>query len=297
VDAVKITVDLVEQLIQSQFPRWARLPVTAIKPGGWDNRTFRLGDDLLARLPSAAAYAPSVEREQRWLPILAPKLSQPIPLPVAMGRPSPGYPWNWSIYRWLKGEPAWPERIAGLEHFAADLAAFLCSLQAVVPDGGPVSGPDTFHRGGHLAIYDQQTRKAIDILKPRLGRRAASALAAWEEALATQPPVQAVWVHGDISVGNLLVNDGQLCGVIDFGQFCVGDPACDLAIAWTLFDEGARSVFRSTLAPDEGTWIRGRAWALWKALIIASSPTRTKAWESTHCWNTIDRALGRTASS
>lgn len=291
IDSAEITAGLVERLIQAQFPEWAHLPVAAVEPGGWDNRTFRLGNDLLVRLPSASAYASQVEREQRWLPTLAPQLSQPIPVPVAMGRPLLGYRWNWSIYRWLEGTPARPDRIASLEHFSADLAAFLRSLQAATPDGGPAPGPETFHRGNSLATYDQQTRQAIDAIAPQLGRRAASALAAWECALASKPPIRPVWVHGDISVGNLLVSNGQLCGVIDFGQSCVGDPACDLAIAWTLFDEGIRSSFRSALALDEGTWVRGRAWALWKALIIGAGLTKTNAWEGTQCWATIDNVL------
>lgn len=286
-----ITADLVQRLVQAQFPEWVGLPVTPVEPSGWDNRSFRLGDDLLVRLPSAQAYAQQVERVQHWLPVLAPLLSQPIPLPVAMGRPLLGYSWNWSVYRWLEGVPARPERITGLDRFAADLAVFLRSLQAIAPDGGPASGPQNFHRGGDLAIYDAQTRQAIAALAPQLGRRSTHLLAAWDDALASRTPARQVWVHGDISVGNLLVCNGQLCGVIDFGQLCVGDPACDLAIAWTLFDESARTTFRSTLALDEGTWIRGRAWALWKALIMAAGLTETNAWEKTQCWSTINNVL------
>jgi len=286
-DAVEINATLVKRLIHSQFPEWTHLPVTLVEPGGWDNRTFRLGYDLLVRLPRASVYESQVAREQRWLPILAPKLSQPIPLPVAMGRPLFGYRWNWSICRWLEGESARPERIVSTERFSVDLATFLRSLQAVAPDDGPKPGPETFYRGGNLAIYDQQTRQAIDILAPQWGRRASIALAAWEEALVSEPLKQPVWIHGDISVGNLLVSNGQLCGVIDFGQFCVGDPACDFAVAWTLFDEDSRSIFRSALAPDEGTWVRGRAWALWKAIIIAAGLAKTNSWEGTQCWRTI----------
>jgi len=190
--------------------------------------------------------------------------------------------------------PARPERIANLERFATDLAAFLRSLQAVAaPDDGPAPGPDTFHRGAGLAIYDEQARQAIDVLAPRLGRRTANALSAWGAALASEPPVRLAWVRGDISVGNLLVNDGQLCGVIDFGQFRVGDPACDLAIAWTPFDEERRFIFRSALALDRGTWLRGRAWALWKALVVAAGLTRTNAWEGTRCWNMNRRRTRR----
>lgn len=292
-EPTEITVELVERLIQAQFPEWAELPVTAVEPSGHDNRTFRLGQGMLVRLPSAAAYASAVEREQRWLPVLAPELSQPIPQPIAIGQPRFGYPWKWSVYRWLDGTPARPERIASLDQFAYDLAVFLRSLQAVSPTGGPPPGPDTFHRGGALAVYDRQTRRATEILASRLGRQADTTIVKlWANALESKPPTRPVWVHGDIGVGNLLVSNGRLCGVIDFGQCCVGDPACDLAIAWTLFDDRTRPLFRSAIAPDEGLWIRAQAWALWKALIVAAQLTGTNAWESAQCWNTINAVLG-----
>ena len=286
---VEISVNLVSQLIQTQFHQWADLAVRAVDQSGWDNRTFRLGQDMSVRLPSGDAYAPQVEREQRWLPHLASRLSQPVPAPLALGEPGCGYPWKWSVYRWLEGNTALPERIWNSRLFARDLAAFLCSLHAVSSEGGPAPGPDNFYRGGSLAVYDSETRSAIDILASRINAEALAA--AWETALASRWTQEPVWVHGDMSAGNLLVRDGRLCGVIDFGQFCVGDPACDLVPAWSLLDTESREVFRAGVCVDEATWARGRGWALWKALIVAAELTTTNAWEGAQCWNTIESAL------
>jgi aminoglycoside phosphotransferase (APT) family kinase protein len=284
-----IDVDLVRRLVDAQFPVWSTMDVRAVDESGWDNRSFRLGQDLIIRLPSAESYAAQVDREQVWLPRISPHLSQPIPIPVALGQSQFGYPCRWSIYRWLEGEAARPERIGQLAAFARDLAAFLRSLQAAPAAGGPAPGPENFHRGGSLGVYDSEARRAIAILTPRLNVRAASAT--WEAALASKWDQTAVWVHGDIAVGNLLVKAGELCGVIDFGQFCVGDPACDLAPAWTLLDAESRETFRTSIALDEGTWARGRGWTLWKALIVAARLVDTNAWEGTQCWSTIENVL------
>jgi aminoglycoside phosphotransferase (APT) family kinase protein len=263
-DQVEIDVALVERLIAGQFPRWAGLPVRAVQPGGWDNRTFRLGDELSVRLPSAAAYVPQVEKEHRWLPELAPWLPLPIPAPVAKGEPAEGYPWPWSIYRWLPGEPATlpldhPERLA------MGLAEFLTALYRIDPRGAPEAGPHSFWRGGPLSIYDAETRSAIAALRNEIDPAAATAV--WETALTAEWHEPPVWVHGDIAAGNLLVRHGRLSAVIDFGSSAAGDPACDTAIAWTLFSGASRETFRAGLPVDRATWTRGRGWALWKALI------------------------------
>ncbi len=284
-----IDISLVQQLIATQFPEWTGLALEPVPQGGWDNRSFRLGQTMLVRLPSAAGYAPAVEREQRWLPLLAPRLSQPIPVPLAAGRPGSGYPWRWSVYRWLDGETALPERIGDLQQFAQDLALFLRSLHGVCAEGGPVAGKDNYYRGAPLAVYDAEARAAIATLASRLD--AAALTAVWDAALASTWTQAPLWVHGDISVGNLLVREGRLCGVIDFGQLCVGDPACDLVPAWTLFDLTSRALFRATMALDDATWARGRGWVLWKALITAAQASQTNAWEGARCWNTIKVVL------
>jgi aminoglycoside phosphotransferase (APT) family kinase protein len=262
---VAIDADLVRRLIATQFPEWAHLPVRPVEFGGWDNRTFHLGERMTVRLPSAVRYALQVEKEHRWLPRLAPLLPLPIPVPLAMGRPAQGYPWHWSVYRWLEGETAAIERVADLPAFATALARFLVALQRIDAADGPPPGPHNFFRGGPLTVYDGETREALAALDGRIDVEAARAV--WEAALAATWRGPPVWVHGDVSAGNLLVRGGRLAAVIDFGSSGVGDPACDLAIAWTLFDETSREAYRAALSLDEATFARGRGWTLWKALI------------------------------
>jgi aminoglycoside phosphotransferase (APT) family kinase protein len=252
-------------LIATQFPQWADLPVEPVEAGGWDNKTFHLGAHMTVRLPSAARYAPQVEKEHRWLPKLAPLLPLPIPVPLAMGVPADGYPWHWSVYRWLEGEVATAGRIADLSEFATTLADFLTALYRIDPSGGPPPGQHNFFRGGPLAVYDAETRQALATLDGRIDTDAA--LAAWEAALASSWHGAPVWFHGDVAAGNLLVERGCLSAVIDFGTSGVGDPSCDLAIAWTLFEGESREAFRGVLGTDDASWARGRGWGLWKALI------------------------------
>ena len=257
---------LVGRLVAEQFPQWAGLPIRPVARGGWDNRTFHLGERMTVRLPSAARYAAQVEKEQRWLPRLARDLPLPIPAPLAMGRPGQGYPWPWSVYGWLDGEIAAVARIDDRPRFAADLGAFLSALQRIEATDGPPAGPHSFWRGGPLATYDAETRTAIAALDGRIDAEAVTAV--WEAALETTWTAAPVWVHGDMAAGNLLVLDGDLSAVIDFGCSCVGDPACDLAVAWTFLEGGTREAFRAALPLDPGTWARGRGWTLWKALIV-----------------------------
>jgi len=267
-----ITSGLARRLVATQFPRWAHLPVTPVELDGWDNTTFRLGDHLSVRLPSAPGYVQQVEKEQRWLPILARQLPLPIPEPVAKGQPGCGFPRPWSVYRWLDGDYATLDGIADLNRFATDLAGFL-ALYAVDPTGGPAPGAHSAFRGAPLATYDDDARSAISALECEIDTAAASA--AWESALAAPWHGPPVWVHGDVTATNLLVLDGRLAGVLDFGCMAVGDPACDLAIAWTLFHGDSRQAFRDRLAIDDETWARGRCWALWKALITLAQALRT----------------------
>lgn len=261
----EIDATLVGRLIRRQFPHWSGLPIAAAEPNGWDNRTFRLGSELLVRLPSADRYAAQVRKEHRWLPVLAPHLPLPIPFPVAMGEPDEGYPWNWSVYQWLGGTPASAARIVDLSEFAVVLARFLACLQKIDPSEGPPPGPHNFFRGGPLEIYDAETRKAIATVQSMINAELATEV--WETALATIWYGGPVWIHGDVAAGNLLVSDGRLAAVIDFGCSGVGDPACDLVIAWTFLSGQSREAFRLALPLDAGTWARGRGWALWKALI------------------------------
>ena len=262
----RLDAELAARLIAAQFPQWAHLPVTPVAAGGWDNRTFHLGEAMSVRLPSAARYVAQVAKEQHWLPCLAPHLPLPIPAPLARGEPGCGYPWPWSVYGWLEGDTAAVAPIADRAQFARDLAAFLAALQRIDAADGPSAGPHSFFRGGPLVTYDAETRRAIAALEAQV--LAAAVTEVWEAALAAPWTAPPVWVHGDISPGNLLVGDGRLSAVLDFGCSAVGDPACDLAITWTFFDGEAREAFRAALPLDAGAWARGRGWTLWKALIV-----------------------------
>lgn len=286
---VEVDAGLVRRLVAAQFPQWAGLPVTPVVPGGWDNRTFRLGEQMSARLPSAAGYVAQVVKEHRWLPRLAPHLPLAIPTPLAMGEPAQGYPWSWSVYRWLEGETAAAARTVDRRQLATALAEFLLALQRVDAAGGPPLGPHNFFRGGPLTVYDRETRQAIEARRGRID--AAAVVAVWEAALAATWHGPPVWLHGDVSAGNLLLVDGRLRAVIDFGCVGVGDPACDLTIAWTLLDGESRDAFRAGLALDDATWARGRGWSLWKALIVLAGVTETNAPEAADPRRIVDEVV------
>ncbi len=255
---------LVRRLLSSQLPDLAHLPVRPVPLQGNDNRTFRLGDELTVRLPSAEGYVAAVAKEQRWLPVLAARLPVPVPEPVALGVPGEGYPFPWSVHRWVDGEPALTAQLDE-SAFASDLASFLVALQRVDATDGPIAGEHSFFRGASLEHYDAETRRCVDDLGASADRD--RLLAAWDDARSSAWARDPVWFHGDVAAGNLLVRDGRLAGVIDFGTCGVGDPACDLVIAFTMLGPAGRAAFRDRLGPDDATWARGRGWALWKALL------------------------------
>ncbi|MCE0721969.1 aminoglycoside phosphotransferase family protein [Legionella resiliens] len=286
---VPIDVSLVRKLIDSQFPRWSDLPIKPVAFSGWDNRTFHLGPEMTVRLPSAPSYALQVEKEQLWLPYLAPHLSLSIPTPLAKGEPVADYPWHWSIYRWIEGHTASIERIKDMELFASDLAQFLLELQKIDAEGGPAAGEHSFYRGGPLSTYDTEVNAAIKILGKYTDTGILSLI--WSEALGELWQGAPVWIHGDIAVGNLLIKEGRLCAVIDFGQLAIGDPACDLAIAWTFFKEASRNVFRKVLELDTATWARARGWALWKALIVCAKLPGTNPLDIEKSWKVIKEII------
>jgi aminoglycoside phosphotransferase (APT) family kinase protein len=256
---------LARRLVDGQFPQWADLPIAPVQLDGIDNRTFRLGEHMTVRLPSGEWYAQQVDKEQRWLPLLAPRLPLPIPTPVARGVPGEGYPYSWSVYRWLDGEIAAEQTIGDLTEFAITLAAFLVALQRIDATEGPGPGRHNFYRGGPLTTYADETIRSIDALGGEIPGDAVKRV--WDDAMAATYEPDPVWFHGDVATGNLLVRGRRLAAVIDFGTSGVGDPACDVVIAWTLLSGPSRDAFRSTLGVDSGTWSRGRGWALWKALI------------------------------
>ncbi|MDN7240631.1 aminoglycoside phosphotransferase family protein [Planococcus sp. N028] len=262
---ITITNEVVKKLINDQFPEWSDLEIKPVKTSGNDNRTFHLGEHMAIRLPSAEPYVPQVEKEQKWLPLLAKELSLPIPTPIAKGNPTKEYSFPWSINKWLVGESLTLSNIHNINQFARDLGAFLVELQSIEVNGGPLAGPHNFYRGGNIAVYDQESKEAIEQNKDSLNVPLLNEI--WELALDSTWKENPVWVHGDIAPGNILVREGKLAAVIDFGILGVGDPSCDMAIAWTFFDNQSRQIFRETLKADEETWNRARGWALWKALI------------------------------
>lgn len=256
--------DLVRRLVAAQFPHWTGLPVRHFA-SGTVNAMYRLGDAMVVRLPLGKYGAGDVVLEREWLPRLAPYLPVRIPQPLGAGGPGEGYPWPWSVGRWLPGgHPRAGAPDAPLE-LAQDLADFVRAMRAVTLPGAPAA-----YRGGPLASLDAQTRAAVARLRaiPEEGVDCDAVLAVWEEALDAPawdgPPV---WLHADLMPGNLLVEDGRLAAVIDFGCAGVGDPACDLVPAWNLLPPPARAVFRRALEVDDATWTRGRARTLSQALI------------------------------
>jgi aminoglycoside phosphotransferase (APT) family kinase protein len=288
-DRSTIDVSLARRLIDSQFPQWSDLPIAEVEVDGWDNRTFRLGSELTVRLPTGDWYAKQVDKEQRWLPVLAPQLPLPIPLPVAKGEPDSAFPYPWSVYSWLDGELASRRRIRNLPSFATTLARFLNALRGVYATGGPAPGEHNFYRGGPLATYEDETLQAIEALGKLIPGR--SVKRAWDDAMTTSWDREPVWFHGDVATGNLLVRDGRLAAVLDFGSSGVGDPACDVVIAWTFLSGWSRDRFRAELDVDAATWSRGRGWALWKALITLVGHLERDAPQAAVTRREIDRIL------
>ncbi|MFG2384947.1 aminoglycoside phosphotransferase family protein [Streptomyces avermitilis] len=260
-DEPDIDVPLVRRLVAGQFPQWADLAVEAVDSGGTSNAMYRLGADLVVRLPRRAGADGDVEKEHRWLPRLAPRLPVAVPVPLGRGLPAGNYPFRWSVYRWLGGATPDIGRLVEPGLLAEDLAGFIEALHRVDPVGGPDS-----YRSEHLAVRDTVTREAIEELRGVVDADAARAV--WETALrAPVWPGPPVWIHADLQPGNVLVDRGRLGAVIDFGCLGLGDPAVDLIVAWYVLPGDVREAFRTAVAADDASWARGRGWALSIALV------------------------------
>jgi aminoglycoside phosphotransferase (APT) family kinase protein len=264
-DELDIDAGLVERLVAEQFPQWAGLPLEPVSSWGTDNALYRLGDELVVRLPRRERTVLTLEKERRWLPVVGPSLPLAIPEPLAEGKPADGYPWTWSLYSWLPGRDATTSRVEGSLGAASDLARFLTALHRIDGAEGPGPGEHNFFRGEPIASRDRAVRVSMDALCAELDLETVTAV--WERALAAPqwkgPPV---WIHGDLDARNLLVEHDRIVGVIDWGGLGVGDPACDVMVAWKVFSPEARSYFRSELSVDEATATRARGWALSQAL-------------------------------
>ncbi len=268
-DEIPVDADLVRRLVATQFPQWAALEVTPVDSVGTSNWIYRLGSAMAVRLPRRPSSIPGLEKELRWLPTLASALPLPVPRPLASGAPSPGFPHLWAVYRWLEGTSGTIATTAPAHTVARDLAHFIAALHRIDPAGGPAPGEHNSFRGAPLSTRDERTRACIAELST-IGELldAPAVLDAWRAALESPPWEGAsVWLHGDLLPSNLLLEDGRLSGVIDFGSLGVGDPACDFMAAWATFGEDVRSTFRREIAADDATWARARGWALSWALI------------------------------
>lgn len=260
-DEIDIDAAQVGKLIATQFPRWAGLALRPVASSGTVNALYRLGDDKVVRLPRVDWSLDDSDKTHEWLPRIASWLPVDVPMPLAQGRPGEGYPWNWSVYRWLDGDNPDPDHLSDPDGLALDLAEFIQALRRIDATDGPEA-----YRGGPLARQDRGALEAISQLHGLIDTPAATD--AWERALAAPPWLgKPVWLHGDLLPGNLLVTGGRLRAVIDFEAMGIGDPACDLIIAWSLMPAGARQVFRHAVDVDDATWDRGRGWALAIALI------------------------------
>jgi aminoglycoside phosphotransferase (APT) family kinase protein len=260
-----LSLELAKKLVAEQFPQWAHLRVEGVEQQGHDNRTYRLGNDKLIRMPTAQSYALNVLKEQDLLPKLAPYLRFKIPIPLQMGMPSLGYPHPFSIYEWMPGKSLNLLHLKETkrDQLAFDLSCLLKELQAITEVKGPMPGQHNWWRGAHPSVYHQSVKNQLTHLDGVIESK--MAMEVWKQACDTQWHKAPVWLHGDIAVGNILILEGTLSAIIDFGSMAMGDPACDLVMAWTFFHGTSRNIFVREMALDRETWLRARAWALWKA--------------------------------
>ncbi|MGQ3892347.1 aminoglycoside phosphotransferase family protein [Legionella sp. CNM-4043-24] len=258
---------LVKNLIEKQCPRWANLTMQPVSSSGTDNALFRLGDDYIVRLPriewAPGSIVRSINKEYEWIPKIAHLLTIPVSKPVFKGSPDDHYPWPWLIAKWYDGQNPDFENDNEYELLAKDLADFINNLHAIRLADGPFS-----RRGVPLKNLDQETRTALKALQKDMDTKPLTAL--WDNLSDTpQWDKESVWVHGDFLPGNIITQNNRLSAVIDFTDTGIGDPACDLIVAWSLFNAQSRSVFKDHLySIDENTWQRGRGWALSIAVIM-----------------------------
>jgi aminoglycoside phosphotransferase (APT) family kinase protein len=262
---LQLNLSFVKNLISTQFPQWADLPIKRFNSSGTDNAIYRIGESMAVRLPSEESGSLQIKKENRWLPIIEKHLPVAVPTPLELGTPTEDYPWYWTVNKWIKGENAITGKIDDSYQLGLDLGQCITALQQIDPSDGPLPGRHNFRRGEPLAKRDDEVRKAIEKLHGDIDTNIATK--AWEAAL--KAPLwgkSPVWIHGDLHAGNLLVDQGRLCAIIDFGGLGVGDPACDWLFAWNLLSVKTREKLREALSVDDATWARGRGWALYVGL-------------------------------
>ncbi|MEL6324036.1 MAG: aminoglycoside phosphotransferase family protein [Pseudomonadota bacterium] len=284
--ALNVTVEQAQRLVQDQFRHLAHRPLTALPSAGTDNHIFRLGDDLLLRFPKVTWAIGTPERESRILPhwqghtLKAPHF-------VALGAPGEGYPHVWSILHWIDGMPLTETALTAPARTAVLLAQFIRAQRARPAADSLEAGPDNHYRGAALRARSAPFNTALETLADEIDTKAARRV--WARSLDTPEPTRAVWLHGDLHAGNLLVEDGELAGVIDFGLAGIGDGACDLQPAWAIFDGPARAAFREALGATQAEWLRGMGWTLSIACIALAHYRETKSPLSDMSRRTISR--------
>jgi aminoglycoside phosphotransferase (APT) family kinase protein len=288
-DEVDIDDALVRRLLTAQLPHLAGLPLTRIEAWGTDHAIFRLGDDLSVRVPKILWAAQQGVLEARWLPVLAPNLPVEVPVPLAVGEPADAYPFHWYVSPWLTGANPEQGGSVSLPRLALDLAELVHALQRIDTTGAPI--PRQGQRGGPLAGADRSTRARAEELRGEAD--VDGLLAVWDAGVhAPDWDGPAAWVHGDLMDGNLLVRDGLLSGVIDWGGLIAGDPAVELMVAWSFFDADSREVYREALRfVDDAMWRRGRAWAASAALQALPYYRHTNPDIVARSWRTVRAVL------
>ena len=286
-DEITVDVGTVRRLLADQLPQWASLPLVRLPPAGTDNQLFRLGDDLLVRMPRVPGPAETVVFEHTWLPRLAEHLPLPVPAPVALGEPGHGYPWQWTVVPWIEGETPTPETFDP-EEWAVSLASFVRACRAIPGMDGPVK---THGRGSPLAAHDDWVREWAPQADQALVSYDA-VMALWEDALAAPAyDGEPRWFHGDLHEGNLLVRDGRLAAVIDWGAAGRGDPAIELNAMWGYLPASVADLYRSELGLDEAAYRRARGFALAPSISALTYYRDTAPWIAEGSLDTLRRLL------
>ena len=286
-DEVAIDDATVRRLVDAQLPEWAGLPLRRLPPIGTDNQLFRLGDDLLVRMPRIHWAADSALLEHEWLPRLAPHLPVPIPAPVALGRPGEDYPWHWTVVPWIEGDNPTPSTFDP-DEWAVSLGTFVRACREVPGMGGPVK---TEGRGAPLPSLDPWVQEWTARADPAEVSRDA-VLAVWADALAAPAyDGEARWFHGDLHEGNLLVRDGRLAAVIDWGAAGRGDPAIELNAMWGYLPEPVADLYRTEVGLDEAAYRRARGFALAPSISASTYYRETAPWIAEGSLVTVTRLL------
>ena len=264
-DPFAIDTSFATRLVAARFPDRAALPLVPLDTPGTDNEVFRLGERACLRMPRRTSADRQLVKEAEWLPRLAP-LTLEVPKPLELTGPFAPYPFHAAIYEWLPGASALDAPPGDMTAAAQALGRFVAALRERPAEGGPAAGAQNQYRGTPLSLRDGLTRNALARLGDLVDAGRLSRL--WTTCLTAPPhPGPDMWLHGDLHGGNLIVRDGALTGVIDFGLLGIGDPAADLIVAWSFLDDATRTVFRETTGAGQDEWRRGQGWALSTAAI------------------------------